>query len=87
VHEFLDGALFTACMVAALFFLRYWRVTRDGLFLCFSLAFVALAAQWAWMGLDLTPTLPRHQAYVLRLVAFCLILVGIIHKNRRNRPD
>jgi hypothetical protein len=87
VQEFLDGALFTACLVAALFFLRYWRIARDALFLYFSLAFVALATQWAWMGLDLTPTLPRHQAYLLRLVAFGLILVGIFKKNRRNRPN
>jgi hypothetical protein len=68
-----------------LFFLRYWRTTRDPLFLYFAVAFVTLGAQWGWTGLDLTPTLPRHQSYLLRLVAFGLILMGVIQKNRRDR--
>lgn len=38
----LQGATATACCVAALFFLKFWRTTRDRLFLFFSLGF------WVW---------------------------------------
>ncbi len=33
------GAAATASLVAALFFLRFWRQSRDSLFLWFSVAF------------------------------------------------
>ena len=36
---FLEGVVATTSLAAGLFFLRYWRDTRDSLFLAFSMAF------------------------------------------------
>jgi hypothetical protein len=35
-----------ACLVAVMFFLSFWRSTRERLFLFFGLAFGALALHW-----------------------------------------
>ena len=66
------------------FFLRFWRRTRDRLFLIFALAFWLLGLNWlllAFVQADET----RTWLYLLRLVAFCLIIYGIVDKNRATK--
>src|SRR5687768_14593332 len=41
--DFLMGAITLGWFVAALFFVRFWRQTRDRLFLLFAVSFVILA--------------------------------------------
>src|SRR5688500_1685217 len=48
---FLHGATSMGCIVAALYFLRFWRDTRDRLFVLFSIAFAVLAANRAALAL------------------------------------
>lgn len=79
--EFLSGAITLGFFVAAAFFLRFWRRTRDRLFLAFAAAFVLLAvnqalAAFLGAGDELTP-----YTYVLRVLGFVLILYAIIDKN------
>lgn len=84
MNQFVLGAIVMACAAAGVFFLRFWRRTRDRLFLIFALAFWLLGTNWlflAFVNRDET----RTWLYVLRLVAFILILVGIIDKNRDRR--
>jgi hypothetical protein len=76
------GALVMASAVIALFFLRFWRDTRDRLFLMFSLAFWVLAANWLGLGLVAQQEDARTLLYVVRLLAFVLILVAVVDKNR-----
>lgn len=85
MNEFLWGALAMSGWLAGLFFLKFWRVTRDRLFVLFFLAFWMLALNW--LVLALIPSVPetRHQVFILRLSAFVLIIVGIVDKNRRSR--
>ena len=85
MRVFLSGGLVMACLIAALFFWRYWTDSRDRLFLFFAAAFATLALHWSWVGLELTPDLPLYQTYILRLLAFVLIIAGIIDKNSRER--
>jgi hypothetical protein len=40
LEGFLIGLIATASVAAGLFFLRFWRDSRDSLFLAFGLAFV-----------------------------------------------
>ena len=80
---FIHGALVTCCLVAGLFFWRYWVATRELLFLYFSLAFIVLGTQWALTAL--VPALRGHEIYLLRLLAFLLIIGGVLDKNRRAR--
>jgi hypothetical protein len=73
------GLFTTASLVAALFFLRFWRRSGDSLFFCFALAFVLLAANSAlsaFIGGDEYPAI-----YLLRLAGFALIIYAILRKN------
>lgn len=45
MSEFLRGAVAACCLLAGLFFLRFWKLTRDRLFLLFSVAFLDLRAE------------------------------------------
>ena len=85
VYDFLSGAVAAGCFVCALFFLHFWRRTRDGLFLAFALAFVLLGIGQSILALANIPTEERGSIYLFRLVAFALIIVAIILKNRSAR--
>ena len=78
------GALAMSCWVAGVFFLRFWRDSRDRLFVFFFLAFWTLGLNWLGLMLYEAPE-TRHFVYALRLVAFSLIMIGVIDKNRRGR--
>jgi len=87
---FLAGAITLGFFVASAFFLRFWRRTRDRLFLAFAAAFTLLAvnqilATFLGAGDELTP-----YTYALRVLGFILILSAIIDKNftagRQKRP-
>jgi len=75
-------------LVAALFFLKFWRNRRDRLFAWFAAAFTILACQRLALGV-LNPQNANHFEedhpgfYVIRLCAFVLILIAIMDKNRR----
>ena len=80
---YLFGALTACAAVAGLFFLRFYRATRERLFLAFAAAFWLLGLHW----LLLTGVHPReesrHVVYLVRLAAFVILIVGIIDRNRR----
>ena len=47
----LAGGLVVACAIVGLFFLRYWKATRDSFFLYFAFAFWLQGGQWFYSGL------------------------------------
>lgn len=77
-----SGILLFGYMVAALFFLRFWTRTRDRLFALFSAAFALLAIQRLALAISVQEREDLTILYVVRLLAFVLILVAIIDKNR-----
>lgn len=79
---FVAGLLVMGYAVAALFFGRFYRMSRDRLFLFFAAGFALLSLQR--MGLAAAALLPMPEIahYLLRLAAFLLILIGILDKNR-----
>lgn len=81
--DFLAGAVTFGFAIAGLFFLRFWRRTGDSLFLSFALAFFLLAIGQALLALANIPVEERSWIYLFRLLAFALILVAILRKNRR----
>lgn len=86
LDSFLLGAIAQASLIAALFFVRYWRRTRDRFFILFALAFVVDAA--GRTALALYSPVPQEDEplfYIARLVTFGLILAAIIDKNLRSR--
>jgi uncharacterized membrane protein YeiB len=77
-----SGAILMGYGVCALFFLRFWRQTHDRLFLVFALAFGLLGLQRLALVLTEPVEESRTGLYVVRLVAFLLILGAIVDKNR-----
>ncbi|MFL5345256.1 MAG: DUF5985 family protein [Hyalangium sp.] len=81
----IGGALVVACLACALFFLRFWRSSRDRLFAFFALAFAAMSVNWLALTLLQVDDERRYYVYVLRLVSFLIILYAIWDKNRAGR--
>lgn len=80
--QFFSGATMMGMVVAALFFLRFYRDTRDRLFAMFAAAFFILALNRIAIAILNPPDEVSALFYVIRLLAFLLILVAIIDKNR-----
>lgn len=79
--QLIPGAIVMGYTVAGLFFLRFWRQTRDRLFLIFAISFWLLGAQRLALALTSQAVEARTGLYLVRLFAFLLILVAIIDKN------
>ena len=87
---FMRGGLMACGWVAGLFFFRFWRSTSDRLFLFFAASFWVFSLNWLVLALLGVPQEARHLVFLLRLLAFGLILAGIWDKNRREnrlRPE
>lgn len=75
------GAIAMASLVAGLFFLRFWRDTRDRLFLWFAISFLIEGLNRAALGLSEDPNEGRPFFYFVRFLSFLLILIAIVQKN------
>ena len=82
---FLQTVSATAAVAAGLFFFRFWRESRDRLFGFFGAAFWVLALSWTLLALVNPTDETRPYIYAIRLVAFLLMIVGMIDKNRTIR--
>ena len=71
--------------VAGLFFLRFWRDTRDRLFLLFAVAFAIEGLSRAALAGSSNPSEGQPVLYAVRLLAYLTILAGIADKNLRPR--
>jgi hypothetical protein len=79
--EFMSGAVTLGFLVAAGFFLRFWRKTSDRFFAAFASAFLLLALNQAlaqWLG---AADERVGYTYLLRVLGFILILAAIVDKN------
>jgi len=83
MEPFLHGATAMNCAVIGVVFLRFWRQSRDRLFVWFACAFAILGVERAVLGLAPFATEFREYVYLLRLLAFALIIYAIAEKNRR----
>lgn len=81
--EFLHGGTSMGCIVAALYFYRFYRDTSDRLFVLFALAFAVLAVNRAALALSHPTAESTPYFYIARLAAFLLIAFAVVDKNRR----
>jgi zinc transporter ZupT len=79
--DFLAGAAALGYALAAVFFLRFWRTTRDRLFLAFCAGFMLLAANQVLAALLEAGDERTAFVYGLRVLGFLLILWAIVDKN------
>ncbi len=83
------GAIVMGYALASLFFLKFWQRTRDGLFLAFSAAFLLMAATPCLTALLHIPKEEQSPFYLLRLMAYLLIIGAITAKSlkKNQNPD
>ena len=83
---FLQAVSATAAWINGVFFWRFWRQSRDQLFAMFAIAFWLLAASWAILSVFNPQGEPLPYVYALRLLAFLVLIAGIVQKNRQSQP-
>ncbi len=81
MNQFLLGAIAMGSAVAALLFLRFWRQSHDRLFLYFGASFLLEALNRAAFAFNGARSEEATLYYLVRLVAYGLILWAIIEKN------
>jgi hypothetical protein len=79
---FLQGVAAAGAWVSGVFFFHFWRQSHERLFAFFGAAFWLLALSWTLLGLFSPTEEARPYIYAIRLVAFLLIIGGIVEKNR-----
>lgn len=78
----LSGGVSVAWLIAGLFFLRFWRQTRDSFFLYFTAAFWLEAASRVVAASLLSTSEDEPILYLVRLISYGLVIVAIWQKNR-----
>ncbi len=84
LQSLLCAATAMGFLVAGLFFLRFWRDTADRFFALLAVAMWILAVNWATLAISSPVTESRHYAFLIRLVAFLVIIAAVVDKNRTN---
>lgn len=87
INQLMIGAIGMGFAVAALFFLRFWRATRDRLFVLFALSFFVLAINRIALGLTVHWEIRGDYFYWVRFAAYAIILLAILDKNRGRSPS
>ncbi|HTJ42957.1 MAG TPA: DUF5985 family protein [Kofleriaceae bacterium] len=79
----LDGGRVTLCLVVALGFVRLGHRGRDRLYYAFAFAFALIAVNWTLLGIGAASGDHSAIAFIPRLIAFLVIIAGIVDKNHR----
>ncbi|MES2538703.1 MAG: DUF5985 family protein [Pseudomonadota bacterium] len=87
MSHMLLGAIVMASLVASLFFFRYWKTTKDRLFLFFALSFLIEAFNRLLFWENLSRSEDTDLYFLIRLVAYGLILFAILDKNMPRNKD
>jgi len=77
----ISGAISMASLVIALFFLRFWRNSGDRFFLYFALSFFIEGLHRIYSAITHTNGEDSPLHYLIRLLAYGLILWAILEKN------
>jgi uncharacterized membrane protein HdeD (DUF308 family) len=87
MNQLLLGAIAMATLTIGLFFLRFWKKTRDRFFLFFAVAFGLEGFNRILLGLNYNSNENDPIYYIVRLLSFILILIAIVDKNRSNKSQ
>ena len=83
----MQGAIAFGYLVVAIFFIQFWMETRERVFLFFATGFVLLTIHRALLGLASDELDWRTVTFSLRLAGYVIILIGIIDRRIRSRPQ
>lgn len=85
LSNFIGGANTFGFLLIALFFAKFWKRTRDPFFRAFALAFLILGIGRIVEAASRLTHASTPAVYVLRLVAFSLIIFAVAQKNMRSK--
>jgi uncharacterized membrane protein HdeD (DUF308 family) len=83
IEGFMLGAIATASLVAGCYFTKFWRQTRDPLFLAFAAAFLIESINRTCFLFVDRPESGSVALYMVRLFSYVIILIAIAYKNRK----
>ncbi len=81
LEAFLLGTIVTASVIASVYFLKFWRSTKDFLFLAFAAFFLIEAMDRIALLFFARPNEGSPWIYIVRLFALLLLLAAILKKN------
>jgi hypothetical protein len=81
IPNFLGGAIVLGYALIGLFFLKFWKRTRDAFFGYFAFAFFVLGIGRVIEAIVRTQEADTPAVYLFRLLAFVIIVFAIMHKN------
>lgn len=84
LNAILTGAVIMVSLTVSLFFLRFWKSTRDKFFLYFAISFALEAVNRIVLSLSVTKSEDMPVLYLIRLLSYALILFAILEKNKRH---
>ncbi|MDF2757117.1 MAG: conserved rane protein of unknown function [Nitrospira sp.] len=81
------GAVIMGDVLAALFFVRFWKMTGDRFFLFFSASFLAIAVSRVVVDESIPPFGMEAFGYLIRILSYLFIIAGILYKNRGTKTS
>jgi hypothetical protein len=84
INYLLTGAIGMASLIAALFFLRFWKTTHDRFFLYFAVSFLIQGVNRFFLVQGVQASDDTPIGYLFRLISYMLIVIAVIEKNRRS---
>jgi hypothetical protein len=81
IPNFLGGAIVFGYALIGLYFLKFWKRTRDPFFGYFAFAFFVLGIGRIIEAIVRTNEAEAPLVYLFRLLAFVIIIFAIMHKN------
>lgn len=84
IYQFMAGAICVMFYIVALFFWQFYRKIGDRFFLLFSISFHIFAVERCALVLLSISDESRSFLYMVRFIAFVIILIAIIDKNRKS---
>lgn len=81
--QFFSGIAALGAWIGAVYFFKFWLKTRDRLFWMFSVSFCLMALERFVLVLQTSAIQEEYSyVYLIRLIAFIIIIVAVIDKNR-----
>jgi uncharacterized membrane protein HdeD (DUF308 family) len=82
---FLLGCITASSLIIGLFFLRFWKTTKDALFLAFAIFFVIQGGSHAFVVSLSHPNEGSFWLFLVRLLSILVVLGAILWKNAGKR--
>lgn len=79
--RFFDGMICMGYLMAAMYFLRFWRRAGDSLFLVFGAAFALFAVNSALIAFEGPVDESNSWIFLFRIGGFALLILAILLKN------